>query len=521
MPQVANRPASSPAATTRPGRVLNTSAASPLASRQPGNRPLVQRTPAAQRGFVRPDGQPGRAALFRPVDRMGSLAKPARLDPTVKGKWGNWGNWRNPDRAFGSGSGAVAARTTGLDPAFISRNFRRSVNWSYCPTHWGSNPWWTARACHSHWHFGHWNYGWNPYWYHHHCHWYYEPCFPGYYVYTPPISWGLACWGLGSLVYDTGYYVYSNPYLPEPYIYDTTVISYEQPMSVIARDYPTGDEVTSDLAATRSAEALERSRTAFRNEDYLTALKDVDEAISHQPGDSALHEYRALVLFALGKYRDAAGVLHPVLASGPGWDRETMIGLYAAEDSYLAQLGKLEQYVAVTSDEPAPRFLLGYHYLVGGELDRAASEFDEVIRLRPNDSTSSQLRNLAKSSVKSASGVEPPPPAGDTAPEPKPEVETLSPTQLVGTWRSDRAENGIVTLNLRDDAGFSWNFKKGDLTPTDLTGTWEIDRRGLLVLTTSDAQMVGEVKLDAGAKMTFILAGGAEGDPGLTFDRVP
>ena len=62
------------------------------------------------------------------------------------------------------------------------------------------------------------------------------------------------------------------------------------------------------------------------------------------PGDGALHEYRALVLFALGKFSEAAGVLNPVLAGGPGWDWTTMISLYPGQETYMNQLAALESY---------------------------------------------------------------------------------------------------------------------------------------------------------------------------------
>ncbi|RYD63330.1 MAG: hypothetical protein EOP83_12480 [Verrucomicrobiaceae bacterium] len=110
-----------------------------------------------------------------------------------------------------------------------------------------------------------------------------------------------------------------------------------------------------------------------------------------------------------------------------------------------------------------------------------------------------------------------PPPATNDDPA----VEGPSTTQLVGTWRSDRGENGLVTLSLRQDAGFTWNFTKAGGSPMEMTGTWEINDRGLLVLSSENAQMVGEVKFSPEQQMTFILAGGPEGDPGLTFDRTP
>ena len=46
--------------------------------------------------------------------------------------------------------------------------------------------------------------------------------------------------------------------------------------------------------------------------------------LAFTPSDVTLHEYRSLVYFALGKYAEAAGVLTPVLASGPGWGWDTI-----------------------------------------------------------------------------------------------------------------------------------------------------------------------------------------------------
>lgn len=470
---------------------------------------LARRQQELRKNRVGPNGEKlsPRPMIQRPEEKFRPDAVAARVKPAWQNKWGNWGKWdRNPQ-----------ARVANL--ALINRNYQRSLNWSYRPTYWGARPWWTASACHN-WHHGSWNYGWNPYW-HRHYSWYYPRPYPGYTVgYSRPICWGLVAWGLGSLVYDCGYYSYWNPYLPPAYVYADTVIRYDRPISVVASDYPTGDEEKSTLAATLSAESLERSRSAFKREDYLAALKDVDESISHQPGDSALHEYRALVLFALGKYDEAAGVLNPVLASGPGWDRETMVGLYRTEDAYTNQLARLENYVEGTPDRAAPRFLLGYHYLVAGDMEKARNEFDEVVQIQPKDGIARQLRDLAKNSVKSSEEDEEKTEATPQDTKEDPAVEALTGEQLVGSWTSNRGENGTVVLNLRGDGSFSWTFTKGD-QKNDLTGTYEIDDRGLLVLTSEDSQMVGKVALPSDKKMTFILAGGPEGDPGLTFEQIP
>ena len=107
-----------------------------------------------------------------------------------------------------------------------------------------------------------------------------------------------------------------------------STIDYTQPVSVTAAANPPGDEAATTLAETKSNEALDRRAPPSSKATTSAALKSVEEAIAYTPGDVTLHEYRALVLFALGNYADAAGVLNPVLASGPGWGWDTMVGFY-------------------------------------------------------------------------------------------------------------------------------------------------------------------------------------------------
>ena len=62
------------------------------------------------------------------------------------------------------------------------------------------------------------------------------------------------------------------------------------------------------------------------------------------PNDTVLHEFRGLVLFALGRYKEAAAADYAVLSAGPGWDWTTLSGLYPNVEVYTEQLRALEQY---------------------------------------------------------------------------------------------------------------------------------------------------------------------------------
>ena len=537
----ANRPSTLPG-TTRPGT---------------GNRPSTKPMPLPGR----PETKPGHVGYPRPgnggnnignrpgsgnntVNRPGSgntiiNNRPVNINrpsintrPSTKpawnnNQWGNWGSWNNNNRpGFGNnrpgfGNNVNIGNNVNVN---INNNFHNNHNWGYKPNYWGSRPWWNNGHYHSSWHHGSWNYGWNKRWYGHYS--YYRPRpWPGYVVYdndndfAQGVAWGIAAWGLGNMIYNIGYQTYSNPY-PAPPVQSsagTTIINYREPITVSAGNLPPGDEAAQASAEEKSSAALEASRTAFKRADYLAAMKSVDEAIGHVPGDPAIHEYRALVLFALGKYGEAAGVLNPVLASGPGWDWTTMTGLYGSQTTYTDQLRKLEDYARAMPTDAATRFLLGYHYLVCAHLDQAFEQFDQAARLQPADTIAAQLRDLCKSSM--STGTEEaaaPPVEAETAPAPPP----VPADKLVGVWVSDRGESGKVTLNLAADGKFLWSFTKGD-QKNDLTGDFSIDQRGLLVLASEDSQMVGEIKLPADTKLNFILAGGPQGDPGLNFDKAP
>lgn len=380
----------------------------------------------------------------------------------------------------------------------INNNFRNNNNFAYRPNYWGARPWWGCNNYHR-WHHGHWGYGWNSSYYRRH--WYYRDD-----SFARGFMWGIGVWSLGNLIYDMGYQSYRNPY-PAPPV-QNTYITYAEPVSVAAAANPPGDEEVAATAEAKSAEALEASRTAFKNGDYTTALKSADEALSYTPGDVTLHEYRALVFFALGKYSDAAGVLNPVLASGPGWSWDTMIGFYNGSDAYNDQLDRLEEYVS-KSGKADGHFLLGYHYMVCGHMEESNQEFTKASELEPGDSISRQLAALTADSIPDAGGDEAEPPP---APAPVPSEK------LVGIWTNSN-DTGKVTFEMKESGDYTWAYQPAQGEGTELKGTYGLDDQGLLVLTSDDTQMVSEVVMPEDNKMHFTLIGAPDGDPGLDFTK--
>src|SRR5207253_1404093 len=101
--------------------------------------------------------------------------------------------------------------------------------------------------------------------------------------------------------------------------------------------------------------------------------------------------FRALVLFALGRYDDAAASLYATLSVGPGWDWTTLIGLYPGIDTYTEQLRALEAYCNQNPNSAPARFDLAYHYLTAGHAPQAVAQLEAVVQLQPQDKLSAQL----------------------------------------------------------------------------------------------------------------------------------
>lgn len=317
--------------------------------------------------------------------------------------------------------------------------------------------------------------------------------------------WGIAVWGLGNLVYDMGYNRYQNPYQAPPV--QNTYINYSEPISVAAAENPPGDEEVAAAAEEKSDAALESSRESFLAGDYLAALSKCDEALAATPSDGTLHEYRALIFFALGKYGEAAGTLNPVLASGPGWGWDTMISFYNSSETYSTQLEKLQNYTEKT-DSAQAHFVLGYHYLVCGYMEEANAEFARTVELQPADTIAPQLRDLTASSISESD---------ESEVEREPQPEPIPADQLVGTWVNN--ETGKVTFTMKESGDYSWNFSPKDGDPSELKGTYGLDDKELLVLSSDEIQMVSVVEMKESDKMHFMLVGAPEGDLGLDFTK--
>ncbi len=286
------------------------------------------------------------------------------------------------------------------------------------------------------------------------------------------------------------------------------------------------------------------ARDAFKAGDFQRALDLTDQVLKDTPNVPVVHEFRALCLFALKRFDEAAAVDYAVLSAGPGWNWSTLVGLYPDVDTYTNQLRALEASVRTNPSSPSTQFLLGYHYLVEGHQDAAASQFEKVTQLQPTDQLSASFVKALKKAAEQPAQVNvattgqprgggpatnpaPAPAAGQppvvaAAKQPQqqqPESPPPPPASLVGTWKAQPSADLSISLTLQADGQFAWEVDTKGQKQT-LTGQAGFKDNTLALLQQEGPPLVGKIAEEGGNKFTFSPPAGANAkNPGLTFTR--
>lgn len=363
-----------------------------------------------------------------------------------------------------------------------------------------------------------------------------------------PLAFGAATWGLASTVggwglgYDTMGYgggAYVNPYYAS--IPSTVVASspydYSQPVVVNnsitndgdlsnATDAQGGVGGTAAGGAATAAPVNDEANAAvddglakFKAGDYVGALAGFDRAVKASPKDSVIHEVRALTLFALGRYPEAAATLNAVLVSAPGMDWTTISNVYGSVDAYTAHLRKLEDFCRANPDSASGHFVLGYHYLVGGHADMAAEALKVVVAKQPGDLVAKRLLEAITPPEEPKAEAEQPAAA---ASQPTPGTAAATPadpeTDLVGIWKAASGKDTVV-LTITEDSKFTWKAAPAGRPPVELAGTVETARDAIALNTEKAGSMVGKVQSKGADAFDFTLAGAPKEAKPLEFQR--
>jgi len=355
--------------------------------------------------------------------------------------------------------------------------------------------------------------------YNHYGNWYHGGWYPGagwgymWNNYPVAAALGMTAWAVNRIGYGWGYYNYSNPYCcAGTYGYD-----YSQPLVVYNDATATADPSmpasSADLQPTdEGTAAFDAARTAFYDGDYQGSLAKLDITLKTMPRDTVVHEFRALVLFALKQYPESSAAIYAVLSAGPGWDWTTMISLYPGAETYTSQLRALEAFVKSNPDSPDGHFLLAYHYQTMDHKDAAAKHFQLALKLLPDDKLLKQLVAMTAPADQSETLAPPPPPAD------LPADQQLKAEQLVGNWQATKQDNTFA-LELSADGKFTWTYQHGERKQS-VKGVYAIDQNNL-ALENDDGSgtMLAQVNLESPTQLQFKMVGDDPKDPGLSFQR--
>ena len=105
--------------------------------------------------------------------------------------------------------------------------------------------------------------------------------------------------------------------------------------------------------------------------------------------------------------------------------------------------------------------------------------------------------------------------------EPEPEATDETPVKkedLIGTWVSDRGDQGVITLTLNEDGNYTWDYQGKGVQDT-FKGTYSVGSNILTLVDKTGNPMVGNVKLSSANQFNFKLTGGGTNDPGLDFKK--
>ncbi len=327
------------------------------------------------------------------------------------------------------------------------------------------------------------------------------------------LGWGLSNWGFGSSLYGMGYQSYYNPYyaglnpINQPVV--SGIYDYSQPINTVAAP-------VDEAAASPAMTLFDAARASFSQGDYAGALRQADNALTTLPNDTSLHEFRALCLFALGRYDEAAATLYAVLSVGPGWDWTTLIGLYPTVDIYTAQVRALETYCGTDRQSATGRFVLAYQYLTQGHTDAAVAMLKQVLQLKPDDKLSAQLvRQLDPSQGQPAVASTTPATAPATPPA---DATPPAGATIEGTWSARPAPDTAIALTLQPGGAFVWKVdQKGQSRQFAGTSTFG---NGILTLTQDQGPaLVGRVSWSDPTHMNFRIVGDGPEDPGVNFAK--
>jgi tetratricopeptide (TPR) repeat protein len=165
----------------------------------------------------------------------------------------------------------------------------------------------------------------------------------------------------------------------------------------------------------------EQGEAAFKAGDYKGAVYAWRHAIIDDPQNPVLLMMLAQSMFATGNFEEAAGAtqaaMHIIPKDKWGVVVSNYKDLYGNVQDYTDQLRALEKAVKDKPDNPALRFLTGFHYAYLGFPKEAVDQLEKVIKIQPQDEMAKALRDEMRAKLPKpiAPPALPPMPEGPSA----------------------------------------------------------------------------------------------------------
>jgi hypothetical protein len=150
-------------------------------------------------------------------------------------------------------------------------------------------------------------------------------------------------------------------------------------------------------AAAGSSGFAEQGEAAFKAGDYKGAVYGWKHAVIDDPKNPVLMMLLGQALFATGRFEEAAGATQMAMHAIPKEKWGVVVGnskeLYGNVQDYTTQLRALEKSVGEKPNDPALRFLAGFHYAYLGYPQLAVDQLDKGLKIAPQDEMAKLLRD--------------------------------------------------------------------------------------------------------------------------------
>jgi hypothetical protein len=195
------------------------------------------------------------------------------------------------------------------------------------------------------------------------------------------------------------YYGYGYGGYGYGYGYGYPYYSYGMYGNALPYDVAQATDDTAQPGSKSDAQVLaDQGEADFKKGDYKAAAYSWRHAAVDDPKNGVILMMLSQALFATGKYDEAAGAAQQAMQFLPEDEWGVVITnykeLYGKTGDYTTQLRALEKSVKDKGDDPATRFLLGFHYAYLGYPSHAVKQLDKALELAPQDELAKKVREL-------------------------------------------------------------------------------------------------------------------------------